>query len=259
MTKHSSPAQHRIAPVKSSECIIARSKQELEEVYRLRYTGYRRDESILPNANQMFHDTFDHLPNSFSFLARSGEEALATVRITLVRPDLDWNDSPVQHVYGDHEALRSMSAASYVEASRLVFAQSARRDAFVQLVGHMAALASFYDVEWLVACPRVEHAATYQRMFGFKPLAEPRQYLGVNFQTQLLATRRKEIEEYVRSAGPLTNAWSDALAKLTRDALLSRIAPRTIGQLAYHFSRLDVSSTPGTAQALLSNLAVRTS
>jgi hypothetical protein len=41
----------------------------------------------------------------------------------------------------------------------------------------MAAPADFYDVKWLVACPRVEHAESYQRMVGFKPLADPRQYL----------------------------------------------------------------------------------
>ena len=113
-----------------------------------------------------------------------------------------------------------MASQSFVEASRLVFAQQARRDAFVGLVGHMAALASFYDAEWLVACPRVEHATTYQRMFGFKPLAAPRQYFGVGFQTQLLATSREELQNYIHGARSLTNAWSDALAHLTRTSTL---------------------------------------
>jgi hypothetical protein len=76
-------------------------------------------------------------------------------------------------------SFQAMAQESFVEASRLCFGRQARRDAFVGLVGHMAALADLYRVEWLVACPRVEHAEAYQRMFGFRPLAAPRQYFGV--------------------------------------------------------------------------------
>jgi hypothetical protein len=208
----------------SLECLIAQTPRDREQVYRLRYLGYRRDHSIGERADQLFHDDFDEMPNSFSYLVRSGEESLATVRISVVRPDLGWHDSPVEHVYGDHPALQSMASQSFVEASRLVFAQQARRDAFVRLVGHMAALASFYDAGWLVACPRVEHATTYQRMFGFQPLATPRQYFGVGFQTQLLATSREALQKYVHGAKPLTNAWSDALARLKFNAALPMLS-----------------------------------
>ena len=202
------------------ECIIANDRVAREQVYRLRYECYRRDGSIAPHNEERFTDRFDEMPNSFSFLVRAKEQAAATVRISVVRPDRGWTDSPVQHVFGDDANLQSMAQTGFVEASRLCFAQQARRDAFVRLVGHMAALASFYDVGWLVACPRVEHATSYQRMFGFKPIAPPRQYFGVAFQTQLLATRRDEIDSYVRDAKPMKAAWSDALAHLAASAAL---------------------------------------
>ena len=82
-----------------------------------------------------------------------------------------------------------------MEASRLVFAPQARRDALMQLLGYMAAMADFYEAEWLMACPRMEHSAMYQRLFGFRPMAEPRPYHGVKFETQLLAVRRSELKE----------------------------------------------------------------
>ena len=47
-------------------------------------------------------------------------------------------------------------------------------------------------------------------MFGFKPLAEPRRYFGVSFDTQLLGIRRKDLEAYVRNAKPLFTAWQQA-------------------------------------------------
>lgn len=200
----------------AAECLIARTPETLEQVYRLRYTCYRRKSSIDLRPDEQFSDSFDDVPNSFSFLARNSQaEAIATVRITVVRPDLGWTDSPALHVYGDHPGLQAMSRESFVEASRLCFARQARRDAFVRLLGNMAALAESYKVQWLVACPRVEHSGIYQRMFGFQPLAAPRRYFGVNFETQLLGISVGQLRNYVYEEKPMVNAWSDALVHLT--------------------------------------------
>ena len=78
----------------------------------------------------------------------------------------------------------------------------------------MAALAEFHGVEWLVACPRVEHSSVYQRMFGFRPLSAPRQYFGVKFETQLLGIRVSELRNYVQDEKPMVNAWTNALQSL---------------------------------------------
>jgi len=193
---------------------ITTSAEQRKQVYGLRYTCYRRQGSIEERADAQFSDSFDEKPNSFSFLVSSRDQALASVRISVVRPDLGWTDSPVQHVYGDHPAFQEIAHASFVESSRLCFDQQARRDTFVRLVGHMAALAEFYDVEWLVACPRVEHSGVYQRIFGFRELAPPRRYFGVNFETQLLGIRVAELRNHVRGQRPMMAAWSAALTQL---------------------------------------------
>jgi hypothetical protein len=210
----------------SVRCVIATTKEERRAAYALRYRCYRRKGSIPEREDERFSDSFDEKPNSFTFLLSNQDEALATVRITVVKPEHSWTDSPVRHVYGDHNALQLIASESFVEASRLCFGRQARRDSFVRLVGHMAALAEFYRVEWLVACPRVEHSHVYQRMFGFRSLAAPRQYFGVSFQTQLLGIRVSELREYVRDEMPMVSAWSDALkhfvASLTTPALAAQ-------------------------------------
>jgi hypothetical protein len=89
----------------------------------------------------------------------------------------------------------------------------------VGLVGHMAAMADVFDTRWLVACPRVEHAEIYQRMFGFEVWAAPRTYFGVSFSTQLLGISREGLKEFVRDRRPLYQAWQRA-----REYLLSRDA-----------------------------------
>jgi hypothetical protein len=205
---------------KSMQCMLANTEETRTQVYRLRYACYLRKGAIAERADAQFSDSFDQTPNSFSFLIRSAEhQPVASVRITVVRPDLGWNDAPVQHVYGDHPAFQVIARESFVEANRLCFGQQARRDTFVSLVGHMAALAEFYGVEWLIACPRLEHSPIYQRMFGFKPLAAPRQYFGVDFQTQLLGIRVSELRNYVRDEKAMTSAWSSALVHLASSSV----------------------------------------
>ena len=202
-------------------CFIANTPVLLDRVYQLRHQCYLRNGSIEPCPDGRFTDHFDSLRNNISILAESDAgESLATVRISVVRRDLDWTESPARRVFGDEPRLQQIAGESYVEASRLCFGPQARRDAFVTLLGNMAALAEFYEAEWLVACPRVEHSKTYQRMFGFRPFAAARQYFGVNFQTQLLGIRRSELLEYVRAARPMTVAWADALGRLVASAAL---------------------------------------
>jgi hypothetical protein len=194
---------------------IATSLEQRRQVYSLRYVCYRRKGAIDERSDAQFSDSFDEKPNSFSILVNSRDQPLATVRVTVVRPDLGWTDSPVRHVYGDHPAFLEIARESFVESSRLCFDRQARRDSFVGLVGHMAALAEFYSVEWLVACPRVEHSEVYQRMFGFKALAAPRRYFGVSFETQLLGIRVSELRHYISGHRPMVAAWSEALAQLS--------------------------------------------
>ena len=201
----------------SRHCFIAHTEEQRRQVYRLRYACYRRKGSIDPRPDEQFSDAFDQAPNHFSFLVSStDDQAMATVRVSVVRPDLGWTDAPVLHVYGHDARLAPIARESFVEASRLCFGPLARRDAFVRLVAHMAALAEMYQVAWLIACPRVEHAHVYQRIFGFQTLAEPRQYFGVNFETQLLGIRTADLRAFVRKDRVMTTAWADALAHLMR-------------------------------------------
>ena len=197
-----------------AECLLATTPDIREHVYSLRYHCYLRNGSIAPRVDPRFSDRFDDEPNSFSFLVRTpAREPVATVRISVVRPDLGWTDSPAAHVFGDHPSFQAIASGSFVEASRLCFLHQARRDAFVTLLGNMAALAEYYDVRTLVACPREEHAHIYQRMFGFELVAPPRQYFGVNFRTALLSIRLDQLRGYVRAYTPMVKAWAEALQR----------------------------------------------
>jgi hypothetical protein len=196
-------------------CAVARDEAERQQVYRLRYACYRRTGAIASDPEERFSDPFDTEPNQFSFLCRAGAEPLATVRVSVVRPDRGWLEAPSRHVFGDHPAFTRIARGAFVEASRLCFAVQARRDAFVRLVANMAAMADLHDAGWLVACPRVEHCGAYQRLFGFRTLAGPRRYFGVNFETQLLGIRPGELRSFVAGRKVICDAWDDALRTLS--------------------------------------------
>lgn len=196
-------------------CGIARDAEDRRQVYGLRYGCYFRRGSLPWREDRQFSDRFDVTPNHFSFLLRGESgEPLATVRIGVVKPALGWEESPAGSVFGDDAAYGGLARESFVEASRLCFGPQARRDVLMRLLGNMAALADLYRCEWLVACPREEHALLYERLFGFRAMAEPRRYFGMNFHTRLMAVRREELREQVRLNHVMTSAWTEALGEL---------------------------------------------
>jgi hypothetical protein len=196
-----------------TSCLLANTDSVLDHVFRLRYACYQRSGAIAPSADERFRDRYDDLPNHFSFLLRNDtEDQAATVRISVVRPDLAWNDCPSRTVFGDHPAFAAIARSSFVEASRLCFGQRATRDCFHRLVAHLAAMADFHGTPWVVACPREEHTGIYRRMFGFAELAEPRPYYGVNFKTGLLAISLDELRERAGHFKSMRDSWQEALA-----------------------------------------------
>lgn len=195
-------------------CTIAETAADKDHVYRLRYQCYRRNGSIPVNSEERFSDSYDLLPNQFSFLLWKGEEPVATVRISVVRPDRGWTQAPSCKVFGDHPEFAAIARHSFVEASRLCFGTLASRELLLRLVANLAALADVYGVHSVVACPREEHAPIYRRLFGFKGLAAPRPYFGVSFCTELLGVARAELHEYTRDMKLMRNACGNALADL---------------------------------------------
>ncbi|HEY4361425.1 MAG TPA: hypothetical protein VGN17_10660 [Bryobacteraceae bacterium] len=212
-------------------CSLATTPEERNQVYRMRYACYRRDEAIEARADESFSDSYDDMPNHFSFLARAGQaEPLGTVRISVVRPEPAWETAPSHKVFGDNPEFQRIAGGTFVEASRLCFGVQARRDALMRVIAYLAALADFYQAEWLVACPRVEHSQTYERLFGFVRIAEPRQYLGVKFKTTLLAVPRAKLIEYTSGTNSRATKTMDA-ARLEAFAHIAAASPLSVGHL----------------------------
>jgi hypothetical protein len=208
-----------IMTTEATQCVLADTPDTRSQVYRLRYRCYRVKGAISERKDRQFRDCFDEKPNSFSFLVHDdAAEPLATVRVTVVAPNRGWRDSPACRIYSGDPEFEAVRREAFAEESRLCFGSEDRTESFIRLVGNMAAVAEYYGVEWLVACPRVEHAAVYRRLFGFRPLADPRRYFGVNFETQLLGIRIAELRHCVRNHEGMQAAWREGLLRF-RDSM----------------------------------------
>ncbi len=201
------------------QCRLAKDDTQLDLVYRLRYACYQRGGAIAARPDLRFRDRYDDLPNHFSFLLTTPEQTQATVRISVVRPDLGWIDCPARTVFGDHPAFAELASGSFVEANRLCFGRQASRDCFHRLVAHLAAMADHYGAPWVVACPREEQASIYERMFGFRACAEPRPYFGVNFRTSLMAIPLSDLRDRANRFRTMREAWQEALNYLSGGAV----------------------------------------
>jgi hypothetical protein len=201
--------------LRNATCRLARSEDEMAHVFRLRYQCYLRTGAIMPSEEQSFSDPFDHLPNQFSFLLDTeAERNAASIRISVVRPDLGWVMAPSSKVFGGDPCFEAIAQGSFVEASRLCFREQAHRDLLYRLIANLAAAGDYFRAEWVVACPRVEHSHMYMRLFGFRSIAPARQYLGVNFRTDLLAIRLEELRRVAVRYGCMRSAWQAGLATL---------------------------------------------
>lgn len=214
-----------------SNYIPALKPEAQEQVFRLRYKCYRRDGSIAANPNEEFHDEFDSTGNHVSYLLLDGSNPIATVRFSIVCPELGWTNSPARTVYDDLGEFREVAGTSYIEANRLCFESQVRPRAFISLLGNMTALAEHFQLRWLVACPRVEHAHAYAGLFGFRAIGEPRNYHGVKFATQLMMTELSTFHAYtannrhiqksceqarlgLRAPSPARKCWSQSASIL---------------------------------------------
>ena len=189
-----------------TDCVIAQTLDARAMVYRLRYACYHRSGAIPTTPEESFSDRYDELPNHFSFLT-----AEATVRVSVVVPERGWTECPSRSVFGDHPAFEEIARSRFVEASRLCFGTLARRDSFYRVIAHLAALGELHRATWVVACPREEHADTYERLFGFEALAAPRPYFGVNFKTSLMAISLEGLRERANGIRSMRLAWDAAL------------------------------------------------
>lgn len=159
-----------------------------QDIYRLRYRGYRAEGAIEANDRGMMTDAYDDTENCVHVAVEMEGKILASVRLHLVSSLSPV--APTMAVFPEvGEYLKR--GQTMLDSSRLTVDPTARqhRVKLNYLIVRVPLLATiFYDIDLALIPVRAEHAAFYRRYFGARPVIGSRSYLGLTKPLQLMIT-----------------------------------------------------------------------
>jgi hypothetical protein len=196
--------QDRIAYLMSRlDYRLAGTPDEYEAIYRLRYDAYLREEAIAPSRSQRLHDRFDEAPNSWTFGLYLDGRLCTSIRIShasganfetpavdafsdLLLPEIEAGRTVVDpnRFVADYEASRLYPELPYITV-RLGFVAS-----------------EYFGSDLGTATVRREHQAFYRKVFGLKPLCEPRPYPTLTKPLCLMLVEYPKVRETILSRFP---------------------------------------------------------
>lgn len=216
---------------------VATSAEDREEIFRLRYKAYRRENSIDPNFSKTFSDDYDETNNVWVFGVYLEEELAGSVRIHLA--DNPVSDFPSLHTFPDVLTPVLDAGKVIVDSTRFVvnrrLASRFRGLPYVTLRLCWMAVEHFQATHFLAAI-RPEHQAFYKRTFLHSLVCPPRAYAMLKCPISLMSVSYEEAAPWVYDRYPFfrSNAFErrmlfDAPAKVYED-VVDQTAP--IGVLA---------------------------
>ncbi|MGI9409325.1 MAG: N-acyl amino acid synthase FeeM domain-containing protein [Hyphomicrobiaceae bacterium] len=156
---------------------LATDPHDREEIFKLRYLAYRREESIPPNTSQVFSDDYDEKGNVGLYGVYIDGHLASSVRIHIAT-----SSQPICPSLGPFEDVLGAELEAdkiVVDSTRFVTDKALSQE----LTGlpHMALRLCWQAVEFVkadhfLAAVRPEHQAFYRRTFGHRLICPARTY-----------------------------------------------------------------------------------
>jgi hypothetical protein len=161
---------------------LARTDIEKEEIYRLRYAAYRRENYIEPTEEGSLYDpVYDEVPNCWNIGTYIDGELASSLRI-----HVGWREGdvlPDASVFSDviEPFLREGRVIVNTTRFSTKLESSRRFPELPYLTVRLSWMAgTHFSAAYLISTMRVEHQAYYKRVFGSELLSKPRAYPLVN-------------------------------------------------------------------------------
>jgi len=195
--------QHVIEALKNVRYKVPTTTQDLEDIYRLRYTCYRAENSIAENDRGLMTDPFDETENCVHVAVVMDGKISAALRLHLVS-----KISPISPTLEVFPELmeRVEQGQTVLDPTRFVIDPSARKG---RIPLHFLALripflaAMNYEVDLALAPVRSEHTAFYRRYLGYQMELEPRSYPSLKKPIYLLTANFPAQRDAVLSRNPV--------------------------------------------------------
>ena len=156
---------------------LARTDEQLTNVFKLRYDANLKEQTILPNSSEILSDRFDETTNGFNVGVFLDGKLAAALRLHLLCPS--YPDSPLVHAYPDLVKPRVEAGFRIVDITRLAadFAIARSEPYLAYATVRLSMLmCEHFEADLILAAVRREHIPFYRREFFATQLSEARPY-----------------------------------------------------------------------------------
>lgn len=174
-----------------------------DEIFRLRYEAYRREEAIEPKASGLFHDDYDELDNVQIFGLYIDDHLVSSIRIHVAdqaRPVF-----PSHATFSDLLDPELAAGKVIIDPTRFVTDTSASRDlpGLPHLTLRLCWMASqHFDADHFLVAIRSEHQAFYRRTFGHRLVCPARPYPMLKAPISLMTVYHGDVADRVHARYP---------------------------------------------------------
>src|SRR3954462_3304431 len=190
--------QRSTDPLEHVDYRLAATREEKDEIYRLRYRAYLREGAILSSASDRVTDRHDDAPNTWIFGIYLHGELYSSIRVSVLNSE--WRGSPSSDMFADIVHPELDRGLTIIDPTRFV-ADPEKAKRFPELpyvtvrLGWIACC--HFNADIGLANVRPEHRAFYRKVFLQQPLGEPRLFPGLIKPVGLMAAHYPSIREKV--------------------------------------------------------------
>lgn len=168
---------------------LARSEQDLRDIYSLRYRAYRAIDAIASNDTGRFSDDFDRSDKSWCFGIRAGDRTIGSLRA--LSSNCGGRDLAAYRAYPEAIEESFLPTHRVVEANRFVMEPALEvplgaMDRQLLLFRAFIVVALNCQADYYIGAARRNHVAFYRRVALMAPISEERQYPGLQAHMALL-------------------------------------------------------------------------
>lgn len=203
----------------------ADTPEERDAICRQRYDAYLRENTITPNFSRRITDKYDDSSWMFGlFIDNKLSSSLRVSVATKQKPEL-----PALQVFAEYVTPMLQAGKTVVDPTRFVADLESTR-MYPQIAWLTARLGwvagEYFNADIILSCCRAEHRAFYTRVWGFRPVCEPRSYPTLTKGISLMMIDYPAVRDWVHRRYPFfrSTAFERRMLFERGDAVAQRTA-----------------------------------
>lgn len=182
---------------------LAESNEQREEIFRLRYEAYRREQAIGPSSSEQFCDEYDELNNVQIFGLYVDERLVSSIRIHVASKDQP--QFPSRTTFADLLEPELAAGKVIIDPTRFVTDRAVSKSltGLPHLTLRLCWMAAqHFKADHFLVAIRAEHQAFYRRTFGHRLICPARPYPMLKAPISLMTVNHTDVADQVHRRYP---------------------------------------------------------